>query len=141
MSPGRERRWGALTIIFNHHIYKQYSSSHLFSKSPKGVFIIYGGRGLANGRGGRSEVYSHSVKDHLLGGEGVQKSFYVHDGGGEKSFPSSLRGVQKVFNVTLSHLPAPLPVNNEHSLLCALLRPTCSCFMLKNYVSPPDYTY
>ena len=96
-----------------------------------------GGRGLANGRGG-SEVYSHRVKDHLyffFGGGGFQKSFYFHDGGGEKGFPLSLRGVQKVFNVTLSNLPAPLPVNNEHSLLCALLRSTCSCFMLKNYVS------
>ena len=97
-----------------------------------------GGWQMGGGGGGWSEVYSHRVKDHLLGGGGgvwVQKSFYFHDGGGEKSFPSSLMGVQKVFNVTLSHLPAPLPVNNEHSLLCALLRPTCSCFMLKNYGS------
>ena len=87
MSPGRERRWGALTIIFNHHIYKQFSSSHLFSKSPKGVFIIYGGRGLANGRGGGSEVYSHRVKDHLLGGGGgFRKVFTFMMGEAKKVF-------------------------------------------------------
>ena len=54
----------------------------------------------------------------IIGGGGGQKRLHVlvGGGGGKKSYPSSLRGVQKVPNVPFPHLPAPLPINNEHSL-------------------------
>ena len=61
----------------------------------------------------------------IIGGGGgeCQKRLHVLAGGGKKSYPSSLRGVQKVPNVPFPHLPAPppLPINNEHSLTPPIL--------------------
>ena len=53
----------------------------------------------------------------IMGGGEVSKMFTCSSGGGGGSYPSSLRGVQKVPNVPFPHLPASLPINNEHTLI------------------------